>query len=115
MAKHYKLTAKQIAPLAEGFGGCIATDLITVDGKRVNFMYREATDREHDSGWRFMSGFESDEYMNEPTNHGIYDVNTIANYDQDIIPFLGAPVGSAYERNQHNGAFEAVEFGPPED
>ena len=31
--------------------------------------------------------------MDEASNHGVYDVNTIANYDPDIIPLLDAPVG----------------------
>ena len=50
--------------------------------------------------WCFMSGHESQEYMDEPSNHAVYDVNTIANYDPEIIPFLNAPIGSAFERNE---------------
>src|SRR5690349_8329870 len=95
--KPFRLRADEIRPLAIAYGGCIATDMITCEGRKVGFMYREATERDMDSGWRFMSGFESDEYMNEPGNHSVYDVNTIANYDPAIIPFLGAPVGSAFE------------------
>ena len=64
---------------------------------------------------RFMSGFESDEYMNEPGNHSVYDVNTIANYDPDIVPLLDAPVGSAFERENGIGAFAKVnDFEAPE-
>jgi hypothetical protein len=40
--------------------------MITVDGRRVAFMYREPPDNDVDSGWRLMSGFESDDYMNDP-------------------------------------------------
>jgi len=47
-------------------------------------MYREQPDNDVDSGWRFMAGYETDDYMNNPSNHGIFDVNTIANYDEDI-------------------------------
>jgi hypothetical protein len=76
----------------------------------------EATDRDVDSGWRFMSGFESDEYMNNPDNHAVYDVNTIANYDPDIIPLLDAPIGSAFERENGIGRFvEVHDFELPED
>ena len=78
-------------------------------------MYREAPDRDVDSGWRFTSGFEDDAYMDNPDNHGIYDVNTIANYDPDIIPFLDAPTGSAFEREGGDGAFREVDdFVPPD-
>ena len=37
--------------------------------------------------------------MDDPSNHEIYDVNTIANYSPDITEFLDAPYGSAFERN----------------
>jgi hypothetical protein len=79
-------------------------------------MYRERPDRDIDSGWRFMSGFESDDYMNDPNNHAVYDVNTVANYDPDIVEFLDAPVGSAFERRGGTGPFVAVDdFEPPAD
>jgi len=115
MSKQYRLTADQIKPLAEGHGGCIATDMITVDGYPVRFMYREAPDNDVDSGWRFMSGFEDDTYMDAPANHAVYDVNTIANYDPSIIPFLDAPEGSAFEKAPESERFLAVtDWAPPE-
>ena len=98
MDKTFKLNAEEIKPLAEGRGACFATDMITVEGKAVRYMYREYPDNEMDSGWRFMSGYEDDEYMDNPDNHAIYDVNTIANYDQSIIPFLDAEVNLAFEK-----------------
>ena len=61
-----------------------------------------------------MSGFETDAYMNDPSNFEVYDVNTIANYDPDIIPFLGSPEGSAFERQGGSGPFRPVDFDPPE-
>ena len=98
MGKQFKLSKDEIKPLAEGYGACIATDMITVEGYPVRFMYREAPDKDIDSGWRFMSGFEDEEYMDTPSNHAVYDINTIANYDPTIIPFLDAPEGSAFEK-----------------
>jgi hypothetical protein len=96
--KDFFLNASQIAPIATGRGGCIATDMITVLEKKVGYMYRDKPTRKEDSGWCFMSGEESQEYMDDPSNHAIYDVNTIANYDPEIIPLLDAPIGSAFER-----------------
>ena len=77
-------------------------------------MYREAPDSFLDSGWRFFSGQESQDYSDNAENFCMYDVNTVANYDPDIIPLLGAPEGSAFERNADTGSFEAVEFEPSE-
>ncbi|MPM98054.1 hypothetical protein SDC9_145235 [bioreactor metagenome] len=65
-------------------------------------MYREEPyqNGNPDSGWRFMAGDEDDDYMNNPDNHGIYQINTICNYDPDIIPFLDSAAGTAFIRNE---------------
>ncbi|XQA62837.1 DUF2185 domain-containing protein [Xanthomonas sacchari] len=115
MTKQFRLSQDQIKPMAEGYGGCIATDRITVDGDSVRFMYREAPDNDVDSGWRFMSGYEDDAYMDNPANHAVYDVNTIANYDPSIIPFLDAPEGSAFEKPLESEQFIAVTNWEPAD
>jgi hypothetical protein len=56
MSKQFRLKASEIRPLVEGYGACLASDHITVDGKCVGFMYREAGDGSHDGGWRFFPG-----------------------------------------------------------
>jgi hypothetical protein len=114
--KAFHLKAAQIKPLATGRGSCFATDMITVEGRKVGFMYREEPDNDVDSGWRFMSGFEPQDYMDNSDNLGLYDVNTIANYDPDLIPLLDAPIGSVYKRESGTGPFVAVDdWQPPED
>lgn len=111
--KQFALKPDQIKPLAQGRGGCIATDEITVNGRPVGYMVREPTDRPHDSGWCFMAGDESQEYLDNPKHHGIYNVNTIANYSPDIIPFLDAPLGSAFARDPVSGLLVEVPYEPP--
>ena len=108
MEKQFKLKKEQIKPLAVGYGGCITSDKITVDGLPVRFMYKEKPHNAQDSGWRFLSGTESDEYMANSKNHSIYDVNTIANYDPSIIPFLNSPVGSVFEKVPGAKEFKVV-------
>lgn len=105
--KTFKLTKEHIKPVATGYGGCIATDRILVDGAKVGVMRRDEPINQVDSGWQFMAGDEDENYMDENSNHGIYDVNTIANYDPDIIPFLDAPTGSAFERDD-DGVFVEI-------
>lgn len=61
-------------------------------------MYRTRPYNDLDSGWAFLAGDESDAYMSDTSNHAIYDVNTIANYDPEIIPLLDAPEGAAFIR-----------------
>lgn len=102
--KHYLFNASEIKRLINSEEGCIATDRITVDGCKVGFMYREEPyqNGNPDSGWRFMAGDEDEEYMNNPDNHSIYQVNTICNYDPEIIPFLSSEPGTAYIRDEND-------------
>lgn len=83
--------------------GCFASDKITKKGYKVGYMYREQPDEvTPDSGWRFLAGDEDDEYINNPNNLHIFALNTICNYDRDIIPYLKSEVGSAYIRTNRD-------------
>jgi hypothetical protein len=110
MAKRFRIPANEIKALITGIGSCIASDRITVDGAHVGFMYREAPDNEIDSGWRFFSGDESQEYADDPEHFAIYDVNTIANYDPSIVGLLDTPVGCAFERDTSSGMLVPAAF-----
>ena len=94
--KLFAVPDDQVKKLVDDHGVAFATDLVTCQDLGVGYMYRETPDFEEDSGWRFFSGEEDQDYMDVSENSGIYEVNTIANYDPDIIPFLNAPVGSAF-------------------
>lgn len=111
-AKKFAPLPGPVRPLAEGLGGCFATDMITVEGRKVGYMYREEPDFDADSGWRFTAGRESRAYMDDADNTGIYHVNLIANYDPDIVPFLDAPAGTAFERQGRAGRFVQVRGEP---
>lgn len=91
------------------FGYILATKML-VDGKRkVRFMYREAPDDNQDSGWRFFCGDEDDEYVNNPDNIAVYDINTILAFDRSITPYLNAAVGTTLEREDENACFSVSE------
>ena len=98
MPKRFFREGSTIRLIVQGFGGCYATDRITVDGCPVGYMYREAPDDKVDSGWRFFAGDESAYYIDNPSNIGFYDINTIANYDPSITPYLTAACGVAFSR-----------------
>ena len=104
---------KNLLPDWENATGCIATNRITVEGCKVGYCYREKPDGDWDSGWRFTAGDESDAYMDDPNNAGIYGLNTICNDDPDIIPLLNTPAPCAFERDG-NGAFQPIEDWKPE-
>lgn len=96
-----KSTMKNLIDCVNSASGCFATDRIIVDGAKIGFMYREKPLNTQDSGWRFMSGDENDEYMNDNSKLGIYHLNTLCNYDTDIIDLLNSPVGSMFKRNKN--------------
>ena len=104
---------KHLLPDWEGADGCIATNRITVEGYKVGYCYREKPDGGWDSGWRFTAGDESEAYMDDPNNAGIYKLNTICNDDPDIIPLLRTPAPCAFERDE-NGVFQQIKDWKPE-
>ena len=105
---------KDLLPGWEGADGCIATNRITVEGCKVGYCYREKPDGDWDSGWRFTAGDESEEYMDDPNNAGIYGLNTICNDDPDIIPLLNTPAPCAFERDE-NGVFQQIKDWKPDE
>ena len=105
---------KNLLPDWAGADGCIATNRITVEGCKVGYCYREDPDGDWDSGWRFTAGDESDEYMDDPNNAGIYKLNTICNDDPDIIPLLNTPAPCAFERDE-NGVFQQIKDWKPDE
>lgn len=105
---------KDLLPDWEGADGCIATNRITVEGCKVGYCYREKPDGGWDSGWRFTAGDESEAYMDDPNNAGIYKLNTICNDDPDIIPLLDTPAPCAFERDE-NGVFQQIKNWKPDE
>ena len=113
--KQFKIPRDQIKRLVPSMGGCLASDKILVDGERVGYMYRERREDDYDSGWCFFAGTEDQAYADNPRHFGIYNVNTVANYDQDIVPYLESDFDRAYERIPGTSKFREVPFVPLED
>ena len=100
MEKNFLLNEENIKPLIKIKGSCIASDKITTMGKKIGYMYRENPTSEFDTGWRFFAGDEDEQYTNDSNNFEIYELNTICNYDQDIIPYLLNEIGSKLVKNE---------------
>jgi hypothetical protein len=65
---------------------CIISNQIT---DYVGYLYREVPDNETDSGWRFLEGTESDDYINNADNLKLVELNDFlgtikANWEIDI-------------------------------
>lgn len=114
-SKIFKIPGAEIKKLIPKMGGCMASDKITVDGHRVGYMYRSEPETGCKSGWTFMAGTETQEYADDPDNWALYEVNTIANYDPDIIPYVNSPYRSTFARDSHTGEFVKEPYEEPLD
>lgn len=83
------------ANLAPGLG-CIVSNRVSVDGEPIRYMAKE--EASGDSGWVFYAGDEDETYTSDSKNFQVFSLNTIANIDPSILPFLKAPAGAAFEK-----------------
>ena len=85
----------------DDFGFVLATRML-VDGrhKKVRYMYREEVSNPSDSGWRFFCGDEDDEYVNDPDNIAVYDIDSILEIDGSVLPYLGCSADVAFEKGE---------------
>ena len=107
--KKFAISAAAIRELVPAMGGAFATDRIMVEGQSIGYMYREVPERPDDSGWRFFEGNESPAYIDDLSHTGVYAVNTIANYDRAIIPYLHTPAPCAFERIAGTDQYKRIE------
>lgn len=90
-------------------GGLMVSKMVSVDKMKPMFMYREKRVRPDDSGWRIFSGFESEEYANNPDNIGIYSPATILRIDASIANLLLKGIGSVFERESEKSEWNSVD------
>lgn len=97
-------------------GGLMVSKMIVDEHEKIHFMYREKRSRPEDSGWRLFSGLESDEYVDNPNNFGIYNPSTLIKIDPSIAEILlKAGVGSVFERKTDKSPWSKVTDYPLED
>ncbi len=106
--QNFKIKVEDIKDLVSHMGYSIVSNTITMDGLPVGYMYREEPGNKDDSGWRFLSGTETQEYVDDEGNSKVFDVNTVANYDPAIIPYLKMPYGTELERVEGKDEFQQI-------
>jgi hypothetical protein len=89
-------------------GFCVASNKVMVEGLKVGFMYREEAEEDGDSGWRFLAGTEDEEYLDNPDNSGIYDVESVVLHDSAVKPYLRQPFGTELERVEGGDHFKPL-------
>lgn len=89
-------------------GSCIVSNKIMLDGMHVGYMYREEPDDSGDSGWRFLSGTERQQYVDDDSNHQVLAINSVIAADPAIGPYLDRPFGTELERVEGKNIFQVI-------
>jgi hypothetical protein len=91
-------------------GGLMVSKMIVDKNLKPRFMYREKRTRPEDSGWRIFTGFETEEYNDNPDNIGIYNPSTILKIDPSIEDLLLKGIGSVYEKAENDEWYQVTDF-----
>ncbi|NPV47591.1 MAG: DUF2185 domain-containing protein [Armatimonadetes bacterium] len=69
-------------------GNAYTSRRVVVEKLKPQVMYRETPDHDLDTGWRFLAGDESPQYLQTPGNVVFCDVQDIAALEPEVVPFL---------------------------
>lgn len=83
---------------------CFVTKKVLYDGAKVGYLYKEEPDYDDDSGWRFLAGDETDEYMDSGDNSAYVSVGAVLREDDSFVHLLDREEGVAFLREE-NGEF----------
>ena len=99
--KKYFPGMKEGKKLIDSTLGCFVTDRVSIDQDAICYMVREEPSKDNpDSGWRIFAGDETQEYIDDIEHTQVFALNTVCNYDPEIIPFLDEPIGTVIVRNR---------------
>ncbi len=76
------------------FKRCFVTHRIIEQSEKPGYAYREQPDSEDDSGWRFLVGDESDEYLDDAANTSCIAVGKVLNQDRTLVSIFDEAEGS---------------------
>ena len=90
-------------------GYVIISSEVILYRKAIGYFYREEPEEDADSGWRFFSGDESQDFADDAENFMMYNASTIVEFDPAVACHLGEPFPVAFERNSETGEFIRIE------
>lgn len=90
------------------FGYVLASKELIDNKMPILYMYKEKPDNNQDSGWRFFSGNETEEFLNDVNNIVMCDIKTIVDIDPSIVGLLFWPYDMSFTRNSSTDFFQLV-------
>ena len=103
------INPEEVVRLIPEMGGAVVSLSVLRGDAPVGVMQREAPEVPEDSGWSFTGLGDSEEFLDDPDNATVCDLNTLANIDTGIIRHLTRPEGVVLVRDDPDGPFEVVE------
>lgn len=99
-----------LTELKRALGQCVVSQRI-IEGGAIGFFYREAPQFEQDSGWRFFSDEDDDEYVANPEHFVLTPLAEVRRHFPNIEPFLQMSEG-AWELAEDGGFISAPDWQP---
>ena len=100
--------------LSAALDRCIVTNTVVKQGRTRRLPLPRSPVFENDSGWRFFSGDETDEYTDDPDNFSVVSLSEITQSNPAIAALITQPEGSAWEIGE-DGEFQAVADWQPQE
>lgn len=79
-----------------------------VEMDSIGYCYRENTELKIDSGWRFLYGDESEDYLDNPENTHTKDMKEIIEWKPSVKEILKAYPGQEFEWNDSAQKFDKI-------
>ena len=92
--------SNNIAPMPNG---CIASNNLLSEKGELKWCFRESPINSMDSGWRFLSDIDTDEYLADANNSSVCDLNSVIQIEPAILSIINLPVGTDAELTVING------------
>ncbi len=81
---------------------CIVSNMISVGGWKVGYMYREKPSIKDDSGWRFFKGNEDESFTENADNFRIFTLSSLIDMDDSVVDYLQMNEGTSLIRIENN-------------
>ena len=81
----------------ESLGGALVSRNLLEGRGRLRWAFREAGANPADTGWRFLSAIDDDDYINDPANLQVVDYSTVIGLEPSLEKLYGLPVGAEFE------------------
>jgi len=86
----------------------VVSRLVATDRQKVRWMYREEPTEPADSGWRFFSGDEAENFADDPENFEFHPLDFVTEIDPSVAAHLERAAPVAFERESAEGEFTEV-------